>query len=163
MEIIIYSDEYKEPTIGLIFDILENEFGRHSKSGRPDLFKIPEVYQKGKGNFWLAVENGSVVGTIGLSDCGKGIGYLERMYVAKEARRKGLGSRLFSTLLEFVKKNGYKKIFLSTWENAVAANKFYVKCGFRRIESLPKELSPRSSHDNVFYELELKNSYKSLK
>jgi ribosomal protein S18 acetylase RimI-like enzyme len=155
MHITAYSDKYKEQTIKLIFDILENEFGRHSKSGRPDLFNIPKVYQTGSGNFWLAIEKEKVVGTIGLHYHGDGRGYLERFYVAKELRRKGVGSKLFLTLLKFAKKSKYKKIYLSTWDGTPAANNFYIKNGFKRIEALPKDLLPQSSHDNVFYEMEL--------
>ena len=155
MHIITYSDKYKEQTIKLIFDILENEFGRHSKSGRPDLFNIPKVYQTGKGNFWLAIEKENVVGAIGLRYHGDGRGYLERFYVAKGLRRQGLGSKLFSALLRFAKKNKYKKIYLATWDATTAANNFYIKNGFKRIESFPEDLLPPSSHDNVFYEIEM--------
>ena len=51
MEIIIYSEKYKDGVIELVMDILENEFGHHSKSGRPDLRNISQVYQKNNGNF----------------------------------------------------------------------------------------------------------------
>ena len=153
MEIITYSDKYRESTIKLIMDILELEFGRHSKSGRPDLYKITEVYQRGKGNFWVAVDNDKVLGAIALNDYGNGRGYLERFYVAKELRRQGLGSKLFSTLLEFARNNGYKEIFLSTQEDRVSAKGFYIKNGFKRIEALPKEFS--HAQDEIFYKLEL--------
>jgi len=155
MKIIPYTDKYKEETIELIFDILENEFGHHSKSGRPDLYNITEEYQKNNGNFWLAVENENVVGTIALKNCDDGVGFLERMYVKKELRRVGLGTKLFSTLLTFAKNNNYKKIFLSTWEDTISANNFYIKNGFKRIESLPESIANRSSSDNIFYKLEL--------
>ena len=154
MKIITYSDKYREATIKLIFDILEDELGRHSKSGRPDLYNIPQVYQKNKGNFWIAVDDKRVVGTVGLSDHGRQRGYLERMYVDKEYRRKGLGKKLLSYLLKFAKSNGYKKIFLSTWEGMVAANNFYIKNGFLKIKYLPQGFS-HSSSDNVFYKLKL--------
>ena len=153
MEIISYTDEYKESTQKLITNIQEIEFGCHSKSGRPDLHKIPEIYQRGKSNFWIAVDNNIVVGTIALSDYGEDGGYLERFYVAKELRRQGLGSKLFSTLLEFAKNNGYKEIFLSTQEDRTAAKSFYIKNGFKRIEFLPKDFS--HAGDEIFYKLEL--------
>lgn len=153
MEITTYSDRYKDSTIKLITDIQELEFGRHSKSGRPELHKIAQTYQRGRGNFWIAVDNNKVVGTIALSDYGAGKGYLERFYVAKELRRQGLGSKLFSTLLEFAKSNEYKEIFLSTEENRVVARSFYVKNGFKQIESLPSDF-PRAEYE-IFYKLEL--------
>jgi len=155
MEIVAYTDKYKEQTIELIFDILENEFSRHSKSGRPDLYNISEEYQKNNGNFWIAIDNENVVGTIALRDCGNDVGFLERMYVKRELRRTGLGSKLSSGLINFAKNKSYKEIFLSTWEETVSANNFYIKNGFGRIESLPANIKNRSSCDKIFYKLEL--------
>lgn len=155
IEILPYSDKYKEQTIEMVFDILENEFGHHSKSGRPDLRDIPNYYQKNKGNFWLATEDGNIMGTIALSNCGDARGFLERFYVKKDLRRKGIGGKLFSALLDFARGNGYKIICLSTWEDTVAAKNFYTKNGFLRIEFLPNDISSRSGNDNLFYKLEL--------
>jgi len=153
MQIISYTDQYKESVIGLITDILEEELKRHSKSGRPDLYKISEVYQKGRGNFWLAVDNNKVVGTIALSDHGGGRGCLRRFYVAKEFRRRGLGGKLLSALLEFARDNKYKEILLSTQETWVAANNFYNKNGFKKVRSIPKGFT--SVEGEIFYRLKL--------
>ena len=157
MEIKIYSDKYKEQTIRFIFDILQNEFGRHSKSGRPDVRNIFEFYQKDeKSNFWLAIdESDNVVGTIALFNLGEEWGNLRRLYVKKELRGKGVAKELFSVFLKFAKEKGYKKIFLSTWDGAIAAQKFYEKNGFVRINSLSEKIAWTASSDNVFYELEL--------
>ena len=65
-EVLEYSDEYKEGIIKLINDVYENEMGQHSKSGRPDLDIIPEMYQKNNGNFWVALDGEKVIGTIAL-------------------------------------------------------------------------------------------------
>lgn len=45
---------------------------------------------------------------------------------------------------------------------AKAANKFYVKNGFKRIESLPEDMAKRSYfiHDRVFYKLDFKKERK---
>lgn len=153
MEIIAYSDKYKNQVVELIMDILENEFGRHSKSGRPDLRNIPEVYQKNSGNFWVAIDNGNVVGTIALSDYSNGRGYLQRFFVKKELRRQGVGSKLLEVLLDFAKGENYKEIFLSTWDN-MSGNNFYIKHNFQKIDFLPEEI-PHSSNDNLFYRLKL--------
>ena len=89
-----------------------------------------------------------------MSDYGSGTGYLERFFVKKELRRQGIGRKLLGVLLDFVKENNYKEIFLSTWDNMVSGSSFYLKNGFERIESLPEEI-PHSSGDNVFYKLKL--------
>lgn len=153
MEIITYQDKYKVAVRKLIFEIAEKEFGHHSKSGRPDLSNIKKIYQIGKGNFWIALKKGKLVGTIGLRELSPGIGYFARFYVDKNYRRKGIGSRLFFTLIEFAKKNNYKKIILTTASDQEAANKFYVKMGLKRVYSPPDEL-PHPPTDDVFYEID---------
>lgn len=77
-----YSDEYKKQIIDLINDVYENELGWHSKSGRPDLEKIPEMYQRGDGNFWVAVDNGRVIGTMDFDNLPKDIA--SRSYMGKD-------------------------------------------------------------------------------
>ena len=153
IKIITYQDKYKTAVRELIFKITEKEFGHHSKSGRPDLSNIKEVYQKtGRGNFWLALENDKLVGTIGLCELSLDVGYFVRFYVDKNYRRKGIGSKLFFTLIEFAKKNNYKKIILTTSSHQEAANRFYVKMGFTRVYSPPAEL-PHPPTDDIFYEI----------
>ena len=157
-EIRTYSDEYKEGVVKLINDVYENEMGQRSKSGRPDLDIISDMYQKTGGNFWVALDEGKVVGTVALINDGEQRGSMHRFCVDKKFRGKGVSDKLFSVLLEFAGDKGYKKLFLSTWQGASAANKFYIKNGFKKIESLPKDMSGRSYfvHDKVFYELDLK-------
>ncbi len=155
--IIIYTNKYREQVIKLIFDVLEGEFGHQSKSGRPDIQDIPEFYQADqKSNFWVAVnEKEEVIGTIGLSDCKNNKGYVSRLIVKKDERRKGMGKLLLDTLLNFAKSREYEEIYLSTSEDMEAANSFYVKNGFQLIESFPEEVMNRSSWDNKFYKLKL--------
>lgn len=93
-----------------------------------------------------------VVGTIGLYELSPDVGYFVRFYVDKNYRRKGIGSKLLFTLIEFAKKKNYKKIFLTTSSDQEAAVKFYDKMGFTRVYSAPKEL-PYTPTDDVFYEL----------
>lgn len=158
VKIISYEEAYKDQVIELIFNILENEFGHHGKSGRPDVKNISEHYQKDPlSNFWVAIgENNEVIGTIALSDVGEGMGYLQRLMVKKEFRRDGVGRKLLEHLLNFAKSTDYKEIYLSTSEDMIDANRFYLKNGFIRIDSLPEESGNRSSWDNVFYKLEIK-------
>lgn len=154
MEILPYSDKYKEKVIKLVFDILDSEFGHRSTTGRPDLYNISEVYQTPNGNFWVAVEGDEVVGTIALKDSGEKEGCLKRLYIRKNLRRQGLGSKLLDVLLKFAKEKGYKRIVLSTYEDMDSANNFYVKKGFKKFTP-PTEKVKNSSIDSVFYELKI--------
>jgi N-acetylglutamate synthase-like GNAT family acetyltransferase len=161
VEIKEYSDEYKEQVKDLISDIYENELGWHSKSKRPDLEKIHEIYQRENGNFWVALKNGRVIGTISLLDVGDERATLHRFCVEKKFRGqdKGVSSGLFSNLLDFAKEKKLKKIFLATHEQAEGAIKFYDKNGFKQItfESLPEDIASQSymGKDDLIYELDL--------
>ncbi len=156
VEITEYSDKYKDAVMELVFEIAENELGHHSASGRPDLQKIKEVYQKDRGNFWVALKAGEIVGTIALKDMGEGRGDLWRFYVKGNLRERGIGHKLFFALMDFAENNGYKEIFLSTRKDQGAANKFYLRHGFEQIEALPEDF-PHSLNDDTFYKLDLES------
>ncbi len=152
MEIRTYSEEYKSKTKQFILNILEDEFGLTGVS-RPDLDKIPEVYQNDKSNFWIAIVNDRVIGTIALKNCGSNRGYLKRMYVDKTFRGKGVAHELISTLKFFAKDNGYHDIFLGTIKALIAANKFYMKEGFQKVDSVPDDMD--LYRDTIFYKLNI--------
>jgi len=158
VEIIEYSDEYKEQVKDLIFDVYEKERVRPRKD-RPDLDIIKETYQDNNGNFWVAIGKEKVIGTIGLINQGKERASMHRFAVTKKFRgkEKGVSAKLFSALLEFAGNKGYKKLFLGTWPDAIAAMKFYERNGFVKIESLPEDIAkhPQLIHDKIFYELDL--------
>jgi len=158
VEIKEYVDGYKEQVKDLIFDVYEKERGRPRKD-RPDLNVIKETYQDNNGNFWVALKEGKVIGTIGLMNQGKGRASMHRFAVAKifRGKEKGVSAKLYSTFLEFSASHGYKKIFLGTLPDAIAATKFYERNGWARIESLPEDIAnhPQLIHDKIFYELDL--------
>ena len=41
-----------------------------SGADQPDLLQIPQFYQSGAGNFWVALDGEEVVGTVALLDIG---------------------------------------------------------------------------------------------
>jgi len=152
MKIVPYSDKYKDQVINLILGILEGEFQAFGYK-RLDIFKISETYQVDKGNFWIALEKEKVVGTIGLKNYADNRGLLKRLYVDKNFRGTGFAQKLLATVVKFAKVNNYKEIFLGTSERMVAANKFYFKTGFERIDSLPTDMS--NIGDTIFYKMSL--------
>ncbi|VVB99962.1 Acetyltransferase (GNAT) family protein [uncultured archaeon] len=151
-EIIPYGEKYAKPVKAFILGILEDEFGIRGEK-RPDLDDISCTYQRNKSNFWVAVDRGKVVGTIALMDYGSKRGYLKRMYVARELRGSGLAAELLNTLIEFARKNGMRGLYCGTVGKLAAANKFYQKHGFLKIEKLPGDMPEFG--DDVFYLLGL--------
>ncbi len=125
---------------------------------QPDLSDIQKFYQTGKGNFWTAVSDGRVVGTIALLDMPGSQLALRKMFVAPEFRGAALGtaSMLLDTALNWSRKMGIRKIFLGTTSKYKAAHRFYEKNGFTAIQKheLPQSF-PLVEVDDVFYMLNL--------
>jgi len=107
----------------------------------------------------VALKDGNVIGTIGLMNQGKERASMHRFCVAKifRGKEKGVSAGLFSVFIKFAKEHGYKKIFLGTGSEAIAATKFYERNGFLKIESLPEDMLKglNLSRNELLYELDL--------
>lgn len=123
--------------VELITSIQIEEFNvATSVEAQPDLFDIPNFYQQGVGNFWLAFVEDELAGTIAIKDVGDGVCALRKMFVKKEFRGKerGIAAALMKTLLEWSKKQGVKEVYLGTVDCYHAAHRFYEKNGFVEVE-----------------------------
>lgn len=130
IEVYTYSASYKQQIINLILSVQQNEFGIPiTLEEQPDLNNISAFYQKADGNFWIAVIENKVIGTIALLDIGNFRGALRKMFVHKDFRGKefGVGQALLNTLLEWAKQTNFKEILLGTTEKFIAAQRFYKK------------------------------------
>ena len=58
--------------------------------------------------------------------------YIDDLCVSEERRGKGIGTELFSKLLEYAKIKGYSSLELSVWDFNEEAQNFYSKMGMRR-------------------------------
>jgi GNAT superfamily N-acetyltransferase len=147
----------QEPqVIGLILPIQQGEFGvAITAADQPDLAAIPQVYQKGRGGFWLGMAGDEVIGTLGLIDFGSG-GALRKMFLREDARGSGLAQALLDTLMAHTREKGLPCICLGTLPHMRAAHRFYERNGFTRVEpeALPPDF-PRMAVDTVFYRRDL--------
>jgi N-acetylglutamate synthase-like GNAT family acetyltransferase len=76
-----------DQVLSLILGIQQQEFGvAITAEDQPDLNNIADFYQSGLGNFWLAVHQGQVIGTIALLDIGRQQVALRKMFVAAAYR-----------------------------------------------------------------------------
>jgi N-acetylglutamate synthase-like GNAT family acetyltransferase len=158
--IAIFSDEYKQSIIDLILRIQTGEFNvAITASDQPDLQDIPGYYQQGAGNFWVAIIDNTLIGTIALSDIGNQQGALRKMFVHKDYRGKnyGVAQALLNTLLSWSREKELQEIFLGTTDKFHAAHRFYEKNYFQQVnvDSLPVNFS-RMAVDSIFY----KHSFK---
>lgn len=102
----------------------------------PDLGRFSEIYNTDGNKYWVAEdENGKIIGGVGIGKLNGiyDVCELQKMYCLPEERGTGIAHNLIKIALEYAKKY-YKKCYLETLENMVAAQKFYEKHGFRRLE-----------------------------
>ena len=156
-----YSPQYQEQVINFILNIQQNEFHVPiSLEEQPGLLEIPAFYQKDKGNFWIAVEQDKVIGTMALVDLDNNQAALQKCFVRQDYRGKdiGVGQQLLNTLLDWAKSQSIREFYLGTTDVYKAAHRFYEKNGFREI---PKSELPTSfpllRFDTKFYKYEIKN------
>jgi GNAT superfamily N-acetyltransferase len=154
-ELKTFSDIYKRDVGKFILQIQRTEFGVPiTLQEQPDLNDIPNFYQTNNGNFWVALVDKKVVGTIALLDIGNSQGALRKMFVHKDFRGKdfGIGQKLLDNLFAWATQKNFKEILLGTTEKFIAAQRFYEKNGFIEIDkgTLPKEF-PIMKVDVKFY------------
>ena len=155
-----YDDSRRQQVIDHILHIQREEFGVPiTLAEQPDLQDIPGFYQKDQGNFWVAMNNDAMAGTIALLDIGHSRGALRKMFVNEAYRGKQyrLGQALLETLLQWAREKHFSEILLGTTEKFIAAQRFYEKNGFRLIDKneLPPQF-PVMQVDVKFYSLALR-------
>lgn len=150
-----YSYKNQAQVVDLILQIQQQEYNISiTKDDQPDLFTIEEYYQTGNGNFWVAIYDKDVVGTISLLDIGNNQLALRKMFVNKEYRGATYktASLLLDAAMKWAKEFTIKAVFLGTTPQFVAAHRFYEKNGFIRIglDDLPENF-PVLQVDKKFY------------
>ena len=155
VEIVSHSASLASRVVELILAIQRDEFGFNiGAEDQPDLLDVASFYQTGAGNFWVALLDGDVVGTIALRDIGKNQGALRKMFVRATHRGKehGIAARLLERLVLSATGAQVRDLYLGTTEKFVAAHRFYERNGFIQVaaEALP-EAFPRMSLDTRFY------------
>jgi GNAT superfamily N-acetyltransferase len=112
----------------LIVSGLAERWGAVDDSRNPDLDDLAASFASGA--FLVAVRAGTVVATGGLLRRGPATAEIVRMSVAPGERRKGIGRRLVSALVEIARGWGAERVVCETtseWASAVA---LYLGCGF---------------------------------
>jgi N-acetylglutamate synthase-like GNAT family acetyltransferase len=155
LSIDVYHSAHKQSVIELILAIQRNEFGVPiTVEQQPDLNAIPDFYQRGNGNFWVALMDEKIVGTIALIDIDNQQIALRKMFVHKDFRGKefNIGQALLDTAINWMKEKKCTEVFLGTLDVFVAAQKFYRRNGFTEIEKahLPVNF-PAMKLDNTFF------------
>ncbi|MFJ8260661.1 GNAT family N-acetyltransferase [Rummeliibacillus sp. NPDC094406] len=151
-----YRADYQQEVVELILQIQQQEYGiQITKEDQPDLFEIESFYQKGNGNFFVAIRNNEVIGTISLLDIENDQVALRKMFVKKEYRGTlyKTASFLLTRAMDYASEKGINQIYLGTTPEFLAAHRFYEKNGFIQIyqEKLPSKF-PLVKVDRLFYQ-----------
>lgn len=89
---------------------------------------------------WVAIYNGEVIGTSGMSFCKKPpyysnptgkIGLLSSMYTTKKYRRQGVAKRLLQMVINEAKEYGCGTVYITASQQG---SLLYENCGFKRNE-----------------------------
>lgn len=103
----------------------------------PHLNTLFEVYQAENEIYFIVEMDGTILGGCGIGkliDAKIKICELQKMYLAKEARGKGIAKELMQKCLAFAKQVGYDKCYIETLPFMKDAQKLYVKSGFTFID-----------------------------
>ena len=154
-----FESKYQPEVIDLIERIQVGEFHIPIEEGqRKELQSISGAFQKDNGNYWVALLNEKVIGTIAVIDIGHAAFELRDVFLDKEYRGQGLGfaKKLLGTVLEWSKEHRVRTIYLGTTLAFRAAHRFYEKHGFREIarQDMPSYCQPMDC-DEKFYQFDL--------
>lgn len=100
----------------------------------PDLGRFSEIYNTDTAKYWVA-ETDRVVGGVGIAPLvgAEGVCELQKMYCIPEVRSTGISHKLIEVALDHAKIY-FDRCYLETFGNMIAAQKFYEKYGFTRID-----------------------------
>ncbi len=100
----------------------------------PDLCRFSEIYNTDDRKYWVA-ESDKIVGGVGIAPLAgaDGVCELQKMYCIPEVRSTGVSHKLIEVALDHAKKY-FGRCYLETFGNMIAAQKFYEKYGFTRID-----------------------------
>ena len=100
----------------------------------PDLGRFSEIYNKPGYKYWVVEnEGGQIVGGAGIGALTKEVCELQKMYCLQEARGTGVAHELIKLCMEYATEY-YDKCYLETFSNMIAAQKFYQKHGFQKLD-----------------------------
>lgn len=159
IQILPASERHRDGIKDLILPIQQDEFGiAITYADQPDLHDIEASYRRGAGEFWVALSDRRVVGTIALIDIGKHQAALRKMFVDAAFRGKdaGVAAKLLDRLLAHARREGVREVYLGTTSSFLAAHRFYEKSGFQLVEEadLP-DAFPKMAVDSRFYRFDI--------
>jgi putative acetyltransferase len=129
-----YRESDKEEVYFLIDNIIHEIFSS-KLSDADDLSDINQHYYDRGGAFYVALDQGKIVGTIGIFLMDDGKVKIKRMYVDKDYRKQGIGQELLDKIMAFCETKRYTDITLTTYPQMSEAIRFYERNGFKHVDT----------------------------
>jgi GNAT superfamily N-acetyltransferase len=141
-----YEEHDHEAVLGLVKDVLA-EYGFAFQVGgvEKDLADVAGRYGGGRGGFWVAEEDGAVVGSVAIRPKEGTTCELKRLYLRPNKRGSGLGQKLYEHAEAFARTAGYDRIWLDSSRRFARAHKLYERNGYVLLEQIDNDWE-----DNVY-------------
>lgn len=157
IKIVQYSPKYKCLINNFINECMFTFINRPYKK-RKDVLNIEEYYFYNNGNFWIALDDDEIIGSIALENRGR-IGILKRFYVNSDYQNLGIGTLLYNTFEKYViNETNIHTLYLACGKILSRAHKFYKKNGWIQIQKLEVEM--HVANDDDFFKKEYLNTKK---
>jgi putative acetyltransferase len=103
----------------------------------PELLRPASAYATCDGRFWVVEANGAIIGTIALAPSKEpGVVELQKLYVAREMRKNGLGGFLCQLVEQEARRRGADAVELWSDIKLLDAHRRYERLGYARGETL---------------------------
>lgn len=128
----------KQAVKKLITSIMDQEFQEDRVAFSPeDLEDLEKHYGNFGESFFIAEDDGKIVGTVGVKREDNRVALIRRIFVAPEYRHRQLGSRLLDRAIEFCREVGYRKLIFRTTSHMTGAIGLMKKQGFQSRAKVP--------------------------
>jgi len=129
------------PAVRALVEQVLGEFGFRGQVGgvERDLADITERYGGARAGFWVADEDGVVVGTVAVRPKDERTCELKRLYLRPDRRGAGLGQRLYAHAEAFARAAGYDRIWLDSSRRFARAHRLYERNGFALLERIDND------------------------
>jgi putative acetyltransferase len=129
------SDEDSERVIDLIHRVWSEYPGKtlNVRHDMPELVRVASSYREFGGRFWVIERDGEIVASVAYRPSkDPGAVELQKLYVARDARRNGLGSTLCQLIEDEATRHGASAVELWSDVKLLDAHRLYEERGYLR-------------------------------